>query len=173
MKKLMKNRLTPIEGFLRGLKPACLSKMTDELSVYPYQPMSDGWYMFFRSHQQKKAFCDRLYQIKTAEDLHRLKGEALGYPPKAIEYYCYKNSPQTRVSLHYFNGIDCVSHVEDIEENVFWLWNTYKYDQLLLVKIIQHEEPQYLPPVPYKDMEQLQKVSRLAESLLSTKVISS
>jgi hypothetical protein len=153
------------EMFLFGLKPAlygngqvqAFANPLPQLISYPYTRIKH-FYLFFQSQTQKDQFIKQQEKFPyNSPEFERLLGYALGYPPLAVEYYtqCARlqklgNTDQLndlmarRVALRYA-GIRCVSHVDDLEFNIRWLWERYPIQDELKVGI----EGQYKPHAFY------------------------
>lgn len=90
------------------------------------------FYMFFQNEELKQSFQNQLKEITVpSPDFHRILGLALGYPPKAVEFYVQcERDPSLRkfkVGMHY-QGVPCNGSVYDLVENCNWLWEKYTFD---------------------------------------------
>lgn len=129
------------DSFLKGYKPAVLMnpKSDDKedikmLSSYPFvediQVFDlEGQILYFQNEKLKQDFLDRYQYINDPHSAkyHRLLGLTLGFPPKAVDFYVSElmfpdEHRERRIGLGYC-GIECISSVGDLIENVTYLWD--------------------------------------------------
>ncbi|WP_044640479.1 hypothetical protein [Risungbinella massiliensis] len=157
--EMRKERWTSIEGFLKGIKPACyesIERISDEhlqeLQSYPH--LDNGReVIYFQSADLLQTFEGKVkYLEKGSPDWVAVLGETLGYPPKAVQYYTehWKRHlvDQEAERIYHQNhhigmkyaGIQSASHIQDLIENVHWFWNTYQYPISLWVMVYYAKE---------------------------------
>ncbi|TCP64028.1 hypothetical protein [Baia soyae] len=133
------------EAFLKGLKPATYvnldilsqPELIPALKEYPSWNECENFWMFFRSEEQKENFLSNCKCVDESSR-HRLLGIELGFPPKAVDFYVkmssqYDENPietdrwyfANKVGVHY-HGYHFASRIDDLEENIKWLWKTYQ-----------------------------------------------
>lgn len=166
------------EMFIQGLKPALYRNTLDAkfkeklpflVERFPYISseriaLVDGaeTYIFFQHEEMKKSFAEQLQRITSVQspDFHRLLGYALGYPPKAVEYFAKTKEETTdgkmlkarKVGMYYL-GIGCSGDILDLVENCNWLWDTYGIDSEMEIRI----DSDFIS-VPYGDLEAVQQI---------------
>lgn len=149
--------MNPVESFIRGIKPALHEPAMNQRLVkelprliknYPYLTegidLYDGtqFYLFFQNEEMKKKFLEDTKGIKPRSiPFHKALGLALGFPPKAVDFYCRclqleeEGKPEPpRVGIHYC-GLNFSSDPADLTENITWLWERYQYKDILHVRI--------------------------------------
>lgn len=65
------------------------------------------------------------------EEYHRLLGTILGFPPKAVDFFSsgeHEKQPHKKVFLQ-FCGVQCVASIDNLVEDVEWLWEKYPYPE--------------------------------------------
>ncbi|MDQ0417567.1 hypothetical protein J2Z48_001740 [Croceifilum oryzae] len=133
------------ESFLNGLKPSTYvnldilsqPELIPALREYPSWNECENFWMFFRSESQREQFLSKYLNANDSEQ-HRLLGIELGFPPKAVDFYVkmasqYAANPigtdrwyfANKVGVHY-HGYNFASRIDDLEENIKWLWETYQ-----------------------------------------------
>jgi hypothetical protein len=171
--------LMPAESFLAGIKPSCYENLTRvppdvlrKLEKFPRFSVFPGYDMFFRDRQLRDKFVKAVEAIpRKSPDFHRVLGLALGYPPKAVEFYVKRVSGELsreefyeqRVGF-YHAGIWCTGHKRDIVVNMRWLWERYPYNDRSRITTYYNNDRQ-LHPVQYGDYETLHNI---AEALNKT-----
>lgn len=177
------------ESFLNGYKPAVLMNPNrdDEkdfipLARYPFVENIQvfdlaGQVLYFQNEQLKQ---DYLYQSKNTSDphspeFHRLLGLTLGFPPKAVDFYVSElmspnNYREDRVGLDYC-GISCISGLDDLLENAYFLWNRNKNqnEELEIWHKSTPESKSKTYEIRYQDYDQLLQVQKEIVRLLHTK----
>ncbi|WP_124726275.1 hypothetical protein [Staphylospora marina] len=143
--------LSPLVAFLKGFKPALLEVPNGEFASdvvrllgngYPYvsERMIDllGGRRFFL-YFQNEAECIRFRTAFAEEDKDRGLGLALGFPPKAVDWFVrmqtakrsgnleqYRQMKDRKIGMGYC-GCLFVCDVGDFLENARWLLDTYPY----------------------------------------------
>lgn len=168
-----------IEAFLKGIKPALFERPNDKLLQFPYVEIGD-LLLFFQSVEQKQDFVERSMGLSFGSPgFDRLLGFTLGYPPRAIEYYVKTRHSQSDIkewvfreaSIHYV-GQNFVTSIEDLRENVQWVWDTYSYPEELYLSFVRYENGQLVAemiPVDYRNHSELEKqTQRMVDYLTVT-----
>lgn len=166
----------PTESFLAGIKPSsyeCLAQLPPDalkkLEKFPRFSVHPGYDIFFRDEPERDGFAKAVENLsRDSTEFHRLLGLALGFPPRAVDFYVKRISGELnreqfyeqKVGL-YHAGVWCAGHKRDIVENMGWLWERYPYhDQSKVATYHNNDRQAY--PVQYGDYETLH---RLAERL--------
>lgn len=177
--------ISSYEAFLEGIKPSTyvnldiLSRpeLIPELQKYPSWNECENFWLFFRSEEKKERFLNE-YRNLNESGRHRLLGLELGFPPKAVDFYVkqhdwyQKDQPKAdewffsnKAGLHY-HGIRFASHIDDLHDNVRWLWHTYKIDEPIEISVgsssgmwIQYRNKSDIHNVSVKAKELLHKES--------------
>lgn len=145
------------DSFLKGYKPAFLEIPDREwttkhldflLTHYPYVDEKrydilegDQYYLFFQDELIQALFQKQMQQISTKEDLDRVLGNILGFPPKAVDFYArmmkekrngnenaYQQMKKRKIGMIYC-GCSFASDVRDLKVNVKWLLEKYPYEE--------------------------------------------
>lgn len=173
-------------AFQLGYKPAIYDTVLSQRFVevlptlkekYPYMNKGIGLredtttYMFFQNQKLKAGFEEQLDNVgHKSPEFHKILGLALGYPPKAVEFFARlqmkdeeaKKLQPKRVGMHYM-GIPCNGNVDDLVENCLWLWDTYTVPEVPDTLKVRIETTFY--DVQYKDIDTLvalqDKVNRI------------
>lgn len=133
--------------FVKGKKPALydtlaskrFSKRLPTLNLrYPYiedlNLIPDSkFYLFFQDEESKQSFLSETKGVAVpSPDFHRILGMALGYPPKAVDFFVKceqdRSMENLKIGMHY-QGISCSGNVYDLIENCNWLWEKYTFDR--------------------------------------------
>lgn len=175
------------EAFLEGIKPSTyvnldiLSRpeLIPELQKYPSWNDGENFWMFFQTEEQKENFLsqhDCLHEDDPERE--RIVGLELGFPPKAVNFYThyYKWQQHDREKAKewffankasmYYHGLRFTSHVDDLEDNVRWLWSKYQIDEPVEVSIDDHDLY-----IVYKNNDDLHRVSAEAKLYKSSPVL--
>ncbi|SHF23515.1 hypothetical protein SAMN05444392_11170 [Seinonella peptonophila] len=140
--------MNDITLFMEGYKPALYDTVMSkrfmgwlpQLQEYPY--IDEGinlipdvkFYLFFQTENQKRDFQSKVSKFAVPSiEFHRLLGQTLGYPPKAVDFYIRcEQEPSLKplkVGMHY-QGVSCNGSVYDLIDNCNWLWDTYSSKDL-------------------------------------------
>jgi hypothetical protein len=166
----------PAESFLAGIKPSCYECISQvppdvlkKLEKFPRFSVHPGYDIFFRDERARDGFTKAAENLsRDSAEFHRLLGLALGFPPRAVDFYVKSISGELnreqfyeqKVGL-YHAGVWCAGHKRDLVENMGWLWERYPYhDQSRVATYHNNDRQAY--PVQYGDYETLH---RLAEKL--------
>lgn len=102
-----------------------------------FPPLEDDYIFFYDEYLKKQIYNqylkENIHIKKFSPEFNRIMGTILGYPPKAVDYYVdrMRNEKLTDDSIGlYFCGVECVSGIEDLAENVEWLWKKYPYPNM-------------------------------------------
>lgn len=177
-------RIDTWKGFLLGIRPACYEnierikpEVKEELIKYPHV-LDEKFGMFFHNESDRHTWIEQTSGLEPGSVAYvKRLGETLGYPPKAVDFY---SKHWLRVTVegnkdksYFFSvkvgmvycGIQCAGHVDDLEENVQWLWNRYEQPYDIVIKIIMDlnfRSPDFIEPVelniPYRDFTRLSEV---------------
>lgn len=125
-----------IESFLKGYKPALLydtdsDQELQQLNEFPFiyvRIYNKDQHLYFRSEQLKQEFLKRTKDLEPdSPDYHKETGLALGFPPKAVDFFCTnlvdvdKTLDLPRIAIDYC-GICCISSIDSLIEDVSYLW---------------------------------------------------
>ncbi|SEM68603.1 hypothetical protein [Lihuaxuella thermophila] len=171
-----------VEAFLTGIKPSLLLStahpLFEKVLAYPSLEIDliddRPQYLFFHTEKERACFAKRVDPLShRSPAFHRELGLVLGYPPKAVEFYVRKKECQDQCNWHdlqllkakiaglHYAGIGCNSNVDDLWDNAHWLWNTYRQDEILNIRVDAK-----LLPVKYRDENDLMKVIQQAKRTL-------
>lgn len=164
--------------FLLGIKRVCISgNYNIQFPIlkknYPYIDKDvlpflkdeeyDSFIFFYdenvKAEMMKNYIQGKSHIKKLSEEYHRLLGTILGYPPNAIDFYSsggFKREPHKRIVLR-FCGVECVASVDDLVEDVQWLWEKYPYPDADIVTIQYRYE--YVE-LPYGDVKHVKKIQQ-------------
>lgn len=138
--------------FLFGVKRVIVSaphwsKFNLMKKNYPYIdkklfPPLKGDYLFFYEEELKDEIYDRYLKgnehlRKFSPEFNRIMGTILGYPPNAVEFFSserHKQFPEKKIALRYC-GVECVGSMDDMVEDVQWLWEKYPYPDLDMLTV--------------------------------------
>lgn len=173
--------MTDIKAFLSGYKPAFLYNRGHKKPwFYEDQEVKAlGQYMHINVVNVEKAKNLTLYFQGQSEYDHFLQqtkstkigsftwykelGLILGYPPRAVDHYVSRMQDPTiqkhEVGVHFY-GIGCKGHVQDIEANVRWLWDTYPAFWFTDKKVMIAYQSE-CHEIDYKDYDMLTKTEDL------------
>lgn len=147
-----------VDAFLKGYKPAFLeipnTKWTTKhldflLENYPYVSERDydllfgrQFYLFFQNELIQALFQAEIKRSTfSKEEVDRILGTILGFPPKAIEYYVRMMEEERRGNLEVYQqmknrkiaiiycGCSFSSDIKDFEINALWLLDKYPYEE--------------------------------------------
>ncbi|MFC7442216.1 hypothetical protein [Laceyella putida] len=127
-----------IESFLQGYKPALLTNPHYQLyhaadllklSTYPSTKVKIhkmDQLLYFQTKAEKQRFLQQTHPLlPDSPCYHREVGLALGFPPKAVEYYVttmhHESVDEQKVYLEYC-GIGFVTSIDYMMEDIQWLW---------------------------------------------------
>lgn len=190
----MKNQISEVEAFVQGLKPALITTsdnkkfMDNDFDMlsreYPFLDDDIGLrddvtsYLFFQTDEALQEFANRKREVdRKSPEYHRLLGFTLGYPPKAVEQFYIKeklkasNDPRGKawqemsVSLYYC-GCSVQSHIDFVIEHTNWLWNTYRFEELLYIGVVDNGNGWINLPVGYMDNHCLNQTCEQARLIL-------
>jgi hypothetical protein len=182
--------LSSVDSFLLGLKPSCYEnrmKLTaaqvDELRVYPQYDDNDEFTLYFCDEGLKQQFLNSIAgKDRTSSEYIKLFGDVLGYPPKATAFfanYQVKRKQDVKEASRYFQcvrvnmlygGVPFMSHVENIEENTLWLWERYRHNSPLRLKVFHEEVPVQIV-VHYRDFDELKYGAKQCAQFLHFKPV--
>lgn len=168
-----KTIISPLQGFLLGLKSAIFEPKSDAEKVlysYPHQDLNkwlpEPHTIVFQKEELKQKFLSELKTIDHPRDFHRLLGSTLGYPPKAVEDFVKRHELLTSgvplesfvkntIGLRYC-GVECSGHVNDLIDDCKWLWDHYPqgYD------VLKVEKNRVLYPISFHDFVKLERVKK-------------
>jgi hypothetical protein len=166
-------RMNFYEMFVQGLKPAIYRNTLDKqfneklpflLENFPYiegekvaliPDPEVGTYIFFQNEELKADFSAKLENVEPgSKEFHKVLGSALGYPPKAVQFFAEswvdESLDQLKVGMYYL-GIGCSGSIEDLTENCLWLWNQYQIEEGIKVRLGTN-----FTEVDYMDLEKLE-----------------
>jgi hypothetical protein len=137
-----------------------------------FPPLGDDGYLFFYDEETKeKMYVEYLEPNKHVEkwspDYDRIIGTVLGYPPKAVEFYSSGRSKKypEKVIYYHFCGVECVGSVDDMVDDIQWLWNTYPYPDADVLCIEYNR--QYIE-FEYGEIEKVKEVQKSAIKYLAS-----
>lgn len=177
--------LEEVQLFMAGLKPAILlaEQQSDFQYVadYPSVPIhlleNRHQQLFFRTEKERDDWITHTQDVDHQSLVfHQKLGIVLGYPPKAVKHYVNRLKLQKEninldelskvnsksIGLHYA-GIACNSNIDDLVDNVRWLWDTYQQDKMLNVR---HDTS--LIAIQYRDETELKNVYNQLHKMLDT-----
>lgn len=181
-------RMMPYDSFLLGIKPACFenvnmlpAEVIQKLKQYPHHFKSETEAIFFQNEAMKRHFLWDTEGLSTTDPLyHIILGKALGYPPKAVnfyaQYYGWQLKDREEAKRYFFThkvgfrymGIMCEGHIDDLEENADWLWERYPSDKPMVIKAIQKPDGDLLTfPVDNGDFSGLLEVKQKVKAILA------
>lgn len=159
----MSMRMYSYQSFLEGIKPAIyvyneqqLSQDEQaELDTYPsisvYPPLGDKGVMFFCNEELKESFLQEIRQVDlSSTDASAILGAFLGFPPKAVDFFTNRDYHIRQHRATYcigvnYAGIQFAAHIDDLEDNINWLWDTYENKLPVWVSIKLLEKKSYHP----------------------------
>jgi hypothetical protein len=110
---------------------------------------------------------------------HHILGIALGYPPKAVDFYTryYDWQLREREAAKYwffthkvgmkYHGIMFVGHIDDLEANARWLWDTYQIDEEIWIEAIKMpERVSERFPIGFRNLSDISMVREKAKQVL-------
>lgn len=134
----MKERLTDIESFLKGYKPALLlnPRSNEDLSFLDKFPSTQvliygmDQLLFFQDAQSKRTFQESIQGLTPdSPSYHKKVGLALGFPPKAVDFFVStlkdKSLDSQKIGLSYC-GFYFVSSISTLIDDVLYLWENVK-----------------------------------------------
>lgn len=174
--------MTDIQCFLSGHKPALLFSYEhimpyysqfeiEQMRKYPYvsaiqQHRESN--LYFQNEKLKERFLQKTIGIdhKSSEFIYHL-GVALGYAPKAVEYYVdtyVRQIKSTSIKIGYdYDGIQFTSCADNLLEDVIWLWDQYTMKNMV---IYYYKRWSFLRKGDYKQLlkikEEVEKGAALA-----------
>jgi hypothetical protein len=159
--------------FLSGIKRVCLNypnfeKFEYMKTNYPYidhnlfPALRPGILLFFQNEQLKRqtieTYLQNADQIQPdSYEYHKVLGTILEFPPKAVEFFASgRNETEPSIGIH-FCGTSFSSSVDDITENVAWMWNHFPYpeDDILMLR---HQMD--FVEIPFKDFDMLEEIEK-------------
>ncbi len=180
--------ISSYEAFLEGRKPATYvnlgiisrPELISKLMKYPKINEFGDFWMFFRNDRMKSRYMKQMNGIKPGTpERQYILGITLGYPPKAVDFYTRYFEWQLRerevakdwffthnVAMKY-HGIMFVSHVDDLEENARWLWDTYQIDEEICIEAIkmpERENERFI--VQFRNLSDITDVREKAKQVL-------
>ncbi|MBD1373958.1 hypothetical protein IC620_16570 [Hazenella sp. IB182357] len=142
--------MTDIQAFLAGYKPSFLftpnhdyphyaNSEMEQLNKYPSFNVtmnSRDHLLYTQTIPQRENIKTRLETLSPdTYEYEKIIGEALGFPPGAVEVYQkIKLLPVQRVGINYI-GINFVTSVEHLTSDVQWLWSTYNNQSDAIVEV--------------------------------------
>lgn len=186
MIQLPQNQITDIKAFLYDGKPAFLynpqnipwfyeKHEIEALKQYPFvgsivSHTISGLIMYFQDEMKRTTFLEAIRGLEVnSPEYHEQIGIALGYPPKAARFYSLFIQDEERFRCKkvgiQFNGCGCIGHVEDIEDNVRWLWERYPESwyhkrDLEIAYTPKKGVPSTWYNIPYQDLQKLSFVAK-------------
>lgn len=170
--------------FLFGIKKAVfgseyhLKRFNILIKHYPYIdrtlfPPLENSYIFFQDQETKeriyKEFLEPNKHLKKfSPEFDRIIGTILGFPPKAVEFYSSRESqrhPEKRIYLR-FCGVECVGSVDDMVDDVKWLWDTYPYPDADVLCI--EYEKEYIE-FEFGDLKSIEAAQKGLKNYIATK----
>lgn len=169
--------MTDIQCFLAGHKPALLFSQNHIppyyskkewllLEHYPVVPdihLHNTFDLYFQDSVLQQQFKRRTENMldHSATVFQRELGLALGFPPKAVDYYVASGTGGDHV-FYNFDGIQFVGRIADMLDDVSWLWNRYQLSRLVINRkksfFVQRHDFQYL----FHIQEELKKALHIA-----------
>jgi hypothetical protein len=136
-------KMMPYHSFLMGYKPACFenldrldSEILEKLRRYPFHQIYDNTVIFFQNETLKDQFLQQTRNLSPkSPEFCRVLGLALGFPPKAVEfyvdYYRWQIHDRKNALTYFFShkvgyryiGIMFEGHIDDLFENAGWMWD--------------------------------------------------
>lgn len=159
--------------FLKGIKRVCInyphfSKFEHMLTNYPYidrtifPALKPTSFIFFQNETLKEhaihTYLQNADQIQPdSYEFHKAIGSILEFPPKAVEFYASGRArKEPRMNIYYY-GNSFSSSIDDVTENVAWMWEKFPYpeDDVLLIRLKDD-----FAEVPYGDFDMLREIER-------------
>lgn len=147
-----------VDAFLKGYKPAFLEIPNDRfttekldllLTEYPFVDETaydllngNPYYLFFQNEVLRARFQTEIERTTfTKGEIDRVLGTALGFPPKAVDFYvrmqtekrngnleAYQQMKNRKIGMIYC-GCCFGSDINDFQENALWLLEKYSYEE--------------------------------------------
>jgi hypothetical protein len=138
------------EAFLDGYKPALLisprSKFFDIVSKTDFPRITpfddeDNSHIFFQTEHHKLLYSSQIEGVSLRTyDFHKIVGKTLGFPKESVLYFAKMRDLEEEIGNYpedeRINGVGVIwagfffaSHLEFVEREVQWLWNTYQHEK--------------------------------------------
>lgn len=182
-------RWSPSQSFLHGLKPACFENITrlpqetaQHLELFPNIEIAHNQKIYFQTTKQKQYFLQKASLLQEdSPEAYALIGTTLGYPPKAVSFYKKhlerfkvdenqerEHYQQIRVGINYA-GIQFAGHIKNLEDNITWLWGTYKSTMPVWIILTWLEKNIAIDfRIRYENRNELDQVEQLAKAVLTS-----
>ena len=132
--------------FLFGIKKVVLSspawsrfqilkKQFPYISNHDFPALLEDQFIFFQDEQLKERLCNKYLEGTVSygtSEYHYILGSLLGFPPNAVHFFSTGKAdqePKKRITIR-FCGVECVGSVEDLVNDVIWLWENYPYPDM-------------------------------------------
>lgn len=169
---------TDLKAFLHGYKPAFIFTPhyiprfyephdVEKLLTYPciqqIKPHNKPQDIYFQNEALKHSFQTKIKDLDhNAPEFHRILGESLGFPPKAVAYYVNELQGLTdrnrRIGYEY-NGVNFIGSIDTMIECVYWLWKRYPQSYFRERELeISYGKPSTYFKIAYKDTQRLNTV---------------
>jgi len=161
------------EAFLDGYKPAILIERDNPnlhlVNDYPSYSYDENLILFFQNEELRKQYKSKMKHVeKGSYEEDCLLGLTLGFPKKSVEFFArnFQIEKETGelpdkdvlISMEWA-GISFTTHIDYVEHEARWLWDTYKHPKAIENPIyLWTKETSYLE-VPYGDFDQLREAS--------------
>lgn len=164
-----------VEAFLDGYKPAILigenSNHLLKLDAYPSllidRERDYMSHLFFQTEEAKNQYLQKILNIEqdSYED-HYLLGITLGLPEKSVDFFAktrvHKNKTgQTSKESEIYGvgviwaGFSFAGHLEYLQEEISWLWETYRHPRTEGLPLYLCPEGNEMIPIPHQDQAKL------------------
>ncbi|KPC71034.1 hypothetical protein ADL26_15780 [Thermoactinomyces vulgaris] len=175
-----------IESFLRGFKPALLTNphyqtyhAVESLKLASYPSVGVRLHqmdqlLYFQTEANKSRFLEQTHLLlPDSPAYHREVGLALGFPPRAVEYYVsvmhHEGVDECKVYLEYC-GIGFVTSLDYMQEDILWLWQhvptaSHKFNTNVCYKIRGQQKPCHLI-ICYGDLPALSSAYHTIKNML-------
>jgi len=163
-------------------KAALLCKGYPYITEKEFPALSLKSYLFFQDETLKEEFLKK-YQPQSIErygvEYHTCLGETLGLPPLAIQFFLRENELYKKIGdreqdsdqlfKEYMNlrrneaflnycGVRCGVNIEELEENVKWLWKQYGDVKMDMVSV-EYKNTEFF--IPYEDGQKLRETKKI------------
>lgn len=143
----MVKKIKDYDSFLQGYKPALLLNekqqyIPDKVKNYPslqVKVFEIHQTLFFQNEKIKKEFIDNIRYIQEdSRDYHKILGLTLGFPPNSVEFFSalevpFNDKEEERITVEYC-GLNFVSSIYIIEDDLVWLWNKLNIDKVTKIR---------------------------------------
>ncbi|SHF20748.1 hypothetical protein SAMN05444392_11080 [Seinonella peptonophila] len=175
-----------IDAFLKAYKPAFLAipgtrsvgdKLPLLIETYSHIYEADhNEYIFFQSNELKQDFASKTCKMQYISlDFEKELGKVLGFPDKAVEFFITKKQIKRTLGEHSaeylklkekhiglrYCGVQCAASIDDLIENVEWLWERYPYQEAIEDGTYVRVREERLR-IPHGNTDQLEMIKELA-----------